>query len=123
MGVRIDKYLWAVRIFKTRSIATEACRGNRISIDNTSVKPSREVKIGDIISIQKERMKMTIKVINIAEKRMGAPLVKDFMEDLTPAEEYDKNKLIGSGNFESRDRGIGRPTKRDRRNIDLFKYN
>ncbi|RLD43044.1 MAG: RNA-binding S4 domain-containing protein [Bacteroidetes bacterium] len=121
MGVRIDKWLWSVRIYKTRTLATQACKSGHISIDGNSVKASREIKIGDIIVLRKDHLNMQLKVKELAEKRMGAKLVSDFMEDLTPQEEYDRLKAINSGGFEQRERGVGRPTKRNRRDITSFK--
>lgn len=121
MSVRIDKWLWSVRLFKTRSLATEACKSGKISFNGQSVKPSKEVKIGDVIEVRRDIVNMTVKVLALSEKRMGAALVENFMKDLTPKEEYDKLTIIKSSKFEYRDRGIGRPTKRDRRNLTNFK--
>ncbi len=120
-GVRIDKWLWAVRLYKTRSQATEACKAGRIKIDDKAVKASREVKIAEIISFNKDGITRTVKVKELLKNRVGAKLVEIYMEDLTPQEEYDKQKMIKNRNFEYRGRGIGRPTKRDRRYIDKLK--
>lgn len=119
--IRIDKWLWAVRLFKTRSIASDACRGGKIKIDGQIVKPSREVKIGDLILIQQNPIIKTVKVRQIIKNRVSAKLAIDAVEDLTPAEEYAKLKLMNELNYERRDRGIGRPTKRDRRDINRLK--
>ncbi len=121
MGVRIDKWLWSVRLFKTRTLATEACKGGKVSIRGQAAKASKDVNIGDIIDVKKDIVNMKIKVIALSEKRMGAALVSKFMLDLTPQEEYDKLTIIKSSKFEYRDRGIGRPTKRNRRELTNFK--
>jgi ribosome-associated heat shock protein Hsp15 len=118
---RIDKWLWSVRLFKTRSQATDACKSGKISIDDQSVKPSREVHIGDIIVIRQSPLIKTVKVKELLKSRVGAKLVENYMEDLTPEEEYTKLKLLREVNFEIRDRGIGRPTKKERRIIERLK--
>ncbi len=120
-GIRIDKWLWAVRLFKTRSQATEACKAGRVKINEKAVKASREVKIAEIISFNKDHITRTVKVKELLKKRVGAKLVEIYMEDLTPQEEYDKQKMILNRNFEYRGRGFGRPTKRDRRDIEKLK--
>ena len=121
MGVRIDKWLWAVRLYKTRSLASEACRSGKISMLGLVVKPSREIKIGDVIEVYKTPLQLKIRVKELLENRVGAPLVSNHMEDLTPKEEYDKILLLKDKQFEKRDRGSGRPTKKERRDIDEFK--
>jgi ribosome-associated heat shock protein Hsp15 len=113
--VRIDKWLWAVRLFKTRSQATDACRAGRVKIDNDSVKPSREVKVGQVLTIHLGIITKTVKVKALLEKRVGAPLVPEYMEDLTTAEEYQKLELLRNNPFAQRK---GRPTKKERRDID-----
>ncbi|MCF8298587.1 MAG: RNA-binding S4 domain-containing protein [Saprospiraceae bacterium] len=120
-GVRIDKWLWAVRLFKTRSQATDACKSGKIKIDGKTVKASREVKIGETISFNKDHITRTVKVKELLKNRVGAKLVEIYLEDLTPDEEYNKQKLVNIRNFEFRGRGIGRPTKRDRRDIEKLK--
>ncbi|MFO8086250.1 MAG: RNA-binding S4 domain-containing protein [Bacteroidales bacterium] len=120
-SVRIDKWLWAVRIFKTRSKATNACRNGHVSIDQKTVKASAEVQSGDIILVRKEHLNLQVKVIQILEKRVGAGLVAEYMEDLTPQEEYNKNKIARQTNFEYREPGAGRPTKKQRREIEQLK--
>ena len=118
--IRIDKWLWAVRLYKTRTLATEACAIGKVKIDSESVKASYLLKVGQTIHINKQGEKWTIKPVTLIEKRVGAPLAATCYEDLTPPEE--KNKLLFPATFyEVRDRGIGRPTKRDRREIDKFK--
>lgn len=120
-GKRIDKWLWYVRLFKTRSLATEACKSNKISIDETPVKPSREIHPGDIIKIQDKAITKTFEVKALLNNRVGAALVEQYLIDHTPADEYDKLKLMWELNHEYRERGIGRPTKKERRMIDILK--
>ena len=122
-AVRIDKWLWAVRVFKTRTVASEACKKGRILIGNNSVKPSRMVRIGEVVQVKKPPITYSFKVLAISQKRMGAKLVPEFMENVTPAEEYEvleMNKLSG---FIDRQRGSGRPTKKERRDLEDFTGN
>lgn len=116
--VRIDKYLWAIRAFKTRSDATEACKGGKVRVGSDSVKPSRDVKVGDEIQVRKGAVTYKYKVLRLAENRMGAQLVPDFAENLTPPEELAKLKAPVETFFVKRDRGAGRPTKKDRREME-----
>lgn len=118
--VRIDKWLWAVRIFKTRSLAADACKKGKVVINNEDAKPAKTIKINDIITVRKSPVNYKYKVIGLSEKRMGAKLVPDFLEDLTSKEELDKllNKKRG---YFSGEKGLGRPTKKDRRSLDDFK--
>ncbi len=118
--IRIDKWLWAVRLFKTRSLAADACAAGKIKMDGESLKASYMLKAGQTIQVQKEGIRMIIKVVKLLEKRVGAPLAVQCYEDLTPPEEKDKLKFP-SVFYEVRDRGIGRPTKKDRRAIEKFK--
>ena len=120
--VRIDKWLWAVRIFKTRSLASEAIKSGKVKFDGSNVKTSKEVKVGDVYEITIGQLRKTIQVKAILENRVSAKLVEDYLIDLTPEEEYIRVKMIFQGGFEYRDRGAGRPTKRDRREIEDFKY-
>ena len=120
-SVRIDKWLWAVRVYKTRTQAADACRAGKVKMDGIAVKPSRDVKACDVIEISVPPIKRTIEVIEPIKNRVGAKLVPQFAIDLTPQEEYDKLKLINEINFERRDRGTGRPTKKQRRLIDYLK--
>lgn len=120
--VRIDKWLWAVRIFKTRSLASEAIKSGKVKFDGSNVKTSKEVKVGDVYEITIGQLRKTIQVKAILENRVSAKLVEDYMIDLTSEEEYNRVKMIYQGGFESRDRGAGRPTKRERREIEEFKY-
>ncbi|MFH0867623.1 MAG: RNA-binding S4 domain-containing protein [Bacteroidota bacterium] len=117
-GVRIDKWLWAVRIFKTRTMASDACRCGKVIINDVEVKPSREVKAGDVIIVKTGPIRKTLKVLNLLENRVSAKLVAQFIEDMTPAEEYKKLEMMRDSNFVTRNRGAGRPTKRERRDID-----
>ena len=119
--VRIDKWLWAVRIFKTRSQAAAACKGGKIKIDGQNVKASRELKQGEQISISLTVYLKTVRVKALLHNRVGAKLVENYMEDLTPQEEYDKQKIKQELNKEYRQRGEGRPTKKERRIIERLK--
>jgi ribosome-associated heat shock protein Hsp15 len=119
--VRIDKWLWAVRIFKTRSQATEGIRAGKVRVNDVLIKPSHAVKQGEIITILLNHLKKTVKVTGILDHRVSAKLVEQFMEDLTPSEEYDKLKVHKNLAFEHRERGIGRPTKKDRRILEILK--
>lgn len=119
-NVRIDKWIWAVRIFKTRSQATEACKKGHVSIGNLPVKPSRSVHAGEIVQVRKNPVTRSFKVLALAEKRMSAVLVPDFMEDVTPAEELEVLEMQRNMRWITRDRGTGRPTKKDRRELDDF---
>lgn len=119
-GVRIDKWLCAVRIYKTRTIATEECSKGRVSIGGINVKPSRDVKVGDVIEIRKPPVTYKFKVLQLAEKRMGAKLVPGFVENLTPKEQFEMLEMQKLVQWNGRDKGMGRPTKKDRRDIDDF---
>jgi len=115
--VRVDKWLWAVRIYKTRSQASEACKKGRILIHDMEVKPSRFIKIGDILFIRKLPVIYTIRVKDLVENRLPASRVNEFAEDITSAEELEKLNIRDAAFFK-RDRGTGRPTKRERRMMD-----
>ncbi len=119
-NVRVDKWLWAVRIFKTRSKATEACRKGHVSIDDLPVKPSRLIHSNEIIRIRKEQMIRSFKVLKLAEKRMSAKFVPDFLEDVTPPEELEILEIQKNMRWISREKGKGRPTKKERRDLDEF---
>jgi len=119
-GVRIDKWLFAVRIFKTRTIATDECNKGRITIEGMNVKPSREVRIGDVIEIRKPPITYKFKVLQLAEKRMGAKLVPEFAEDLTPKEQFEIIEMQRMVQWSGREKGTGRPTKKDRRDMEDF---
>ena len=118
--VRIDKWLWAVRIFKTRSIATDAIKMGRVTISGQKVKPSRNVKVGDVIDVKKPPITYSFKVLALAENRMGAKLVPGFMENVTRKEQLDLLEMNRISGFRDRAKGLGRPTKKDRRDIDDF---
>ena len=116
--VRIDKWLWAVRVFKSRGLAAEACRGGKVRIGEERVKPSRLVKLGEVISVQREDILFELKVRAFLDKRVGAKLVPEFMEDLTPPERLEVKRETLAQSVLRRDSGAGRPTKRDRRAIE-----
>ncbi|PKO96375.1 MAG: RNA-binding protein [Bacteroidetes bacterium HGW-Bacteroidetes-7] len=115
---RLDKYLWAVRIFKTRSDAADACKGGRVKVNSTEAKPSREVKPGDIIDLRRVNVNFKYKVLQQLENRLSAKLVPEYIENITPQEELDKLNAPRESFFVYRERGTGRPTKKDRREID-----
>lgn len=116
--VRIDKYLWAIRIYKTRSLATDACKAGKVKLDGTSVKPSQVVKIGQEYTIQKDAQRKIINVLAIIEKRVDAKLAALAYEDKSPVNDEPKHHSVFTVPVLKRDRGTGRPTKRDRREID-----
>ena len=120
-NTRIDKWLWAVRIFKTRAQATGACSGGKVKIDGTAVKASRKIKLGETLLVRKGVIKYMYKVLKIAEKRMGAKLIIDFVEDLTSDDERAKLESSQKQPLQTREKGQGRPTKRERRNMDKFR--
>ena len=117
-SVRIDKYLWAIRAFKTRSEATEACKGGRVKVGGLNAKPSRDVSPGEVITIRKGALTYTYKVLRPLEVRVGAKLVSDYAEDLTPEEEKARLHAPVETFFVTRERGTGRPTKKERREMD-----
>ncbi len=119
--VRIDKWLWAVRLFKTRTLAVEACKKGRVLINGLTVKPSRMIKLEDVIQIKKAPITYSFKVLALTERRMGAKLVREYMENVTPQSEYDILEMTKISGFVDRARGEGRPTKKDRRELDNFK--
>ena len=121
-GLRIDKYLWAVRLFKTRSIASEALRAGRVKMKGVPLKASHEVKIGEQYELTIEQLHKVVEVKELLHNRVAAKEVEKYMIDLTPEEEYERIRMVRQYGFEVRDRGIGRPTKRDRRAIEEFKY-
>ena len=119
-GVRIDKWLWAVRIYKTRSLATEECRKGHVSIGNIPVKPSRMVHVGEILKVRKSPITRTFRVLQLAEKRMPASLTLSHLEDITPPEELELLDMQKNMRWITRDPGTGRPTKKERRDLDDF---
>lgn len=119
--VRIDKWLWAMRVFKTRSIATDAVKKGRVSIGGTTVKPSRAIKVGDVIDVRKPPVTYTFRVKALTENRLGAKLVPDYLENITPQSQYDLLEMTKISGFVDRRKGLGRPTKRDAREMDAFR--
>jgi ribosome-associated heat shock protein Hsp15 len=117
---RLDKWLWTVRLFKTRTLANEACNAGKVKIDSVNCKPSREVRINDIIHIRLGQLQKTVQVIDFPKNRIAAKFIPDYYRDTTPQEEYERVKLLAIS-FEKRDNRTGRPTKRDRRQIDFLK--
>jgi Ribosome-associated heat shock protein implicated in the recycling of the 50S subunit (S4 paralog) len=116
--VRIDKYLWAIRVFKTRSEAAEACKTNKVQVNGTEAKSSRCIKEGDIIGVRKGAIRYQYKVVCPIDKRQGAQLVPQYAENITPQSELDKLTAPNEVIFLKRDRGAGRPTKKERRDIE-----
>ncbi|HWZ04010.1 MAG TPA: RNA-binding S4 domain-containing protein [Mucilaginibacter sp.] len=119
--LRIDKYLWAIRAFKTRTLATDACKAGRVKLDGQNVKPSREVKINEVYNVSKGPDRRVLKVTGLLENRVDAKTAVNFYEDITPMEETQAFKSMFHAPILKRDRGAGRPTKRDRREIDELK--
>ena len=115
--IRIDKFLWSVRVYATRSLATEECKKGRITIGGVTVKAARIVKAGDVILVRKNPVTYSYRVLELLGKRVGAKLVAQYVEDITPPEELQKLDDTNGGALFSRDRGAGRPTKKDRRDI------
>ena len=118
--VRIDKWLWAVRLFKTRTLAAEACKKGKVFMQNVAVKPSRNVKVGDVISIRRNPVLFSFKVLALSENRMNAKLVPDFMLNVTTPDQLELIELSKLAGQTGRDRGTGRPTKKERRELDDF---
>ncbi len=118
---RIDKWLWAMRVFKTRSIATEACKKGRVSIGGTTVKPARTIKVGDVVDVKKPPITYSFRVLALTENRLGAKHVADYLENITPQSQYDLLEMTRISGFVDRQKGLGRPTKRDGRNLAQFK--
>jgi ribosome-associated heat shock protein Hsp15 len=118
--VRIDKWLWAVRLFKTRTLAADACKKGKVIIQNIQVKPSRNVKVGDIVSIKRNPILFSFKVLALSENRMNAKLVADFMLNVTTPDQLELIELAKLAGQIGRDRGTGRPTKKERRELDDF---
>ena len=120
MEVRVDKYLWAMRIYKTRSIAADACKNGRITMSGVQLKPSRTFKIGDTFNVRKGPITYTYKVLQLTENRLGAKLVPEYMQDCTSPQQLELLELARMAGNGGRDRGTGRPTKKDRREIETF---
>ena len=117
---RIDKWLWAARIFKTRSIAADACKKGRVTMGGTTLKPSRTFHIGDVFSVRKGPITYTYRVLQLCENRVGAKLVPEYLRDQTAPEQLELLQLAKMAGATGRDRGTGRPTKKDRREIETF---
>ncbi len=119
--VRVDKWLWAMRVFKTRTISTDACKKGRVSISGSAVKPSRTIKVGDVIDVRKPPVTYTFRVKALTENRLGARLVPEYLENITPQSQYELLEMTRISGFVDRRKGLGRPTKRDGREISKFK--
>ena len=111
--VRIDKWLWAMRIFKTRTIATEACKKGRVYVGDALAKPSRTIKVGDVVKVRKPPVTYSFRVLALTQNRLGAKLVPDYMENITPQSELDLLEIVKISGFIDRRKGLGRPTKRN----------
>ena len=118
--MRIDKYLWCVRYYKTRSIATTACKKGQVKVNGDVVKPSREVYATDVIELRKDQINYKLKINDIPESRVGAKLVDIYRTDITPKEQFEAQELLKFAKDYYRKKGVGRPTKKDRRDIDDF---
>ena len=123
MEARIDKWLWAARIFKTHSLAADACKSGRVTLNGAQVKPSRTVKEGDEVGVKKSPVTYTFRVKQAIEKRVGAKLLPDILEDITTPEQYEILEMQRISGFVGRAKGTGRPTKKDRRALDDFAQN
>lgn len=121
--MRIDKYLWCVRYFKTRSIATKACKKGAVRVNDNVIKPSREVYPGDRIGVRKNQINYSIVVLDLPESRLGAKLIDIYRKDTTPKEAFEHNELLKYSKDYYRKRGIGRPTKKDRRDLQNYTDN
>lgn len=117
---RIDKWLWAVRIYKTRSIAAEACKKGHITIGDRTAKPAHNIRVGDIVNVKKAPITYSFKVLKCVENRVGAKLVPELMENITSQEQYEILEMSKISGFVGRMRGTGRPTKKERRDLDSF---
>lgn len=117
---RLDKWLWAARIFKTRTIAADACKNGRVAVNGVNVKPSRMVKVEDVISVRKPPVTFSFRLLKPIEQRVGAKLLPEIYENVTPQDQYDLLEMTRISGFVDRARGTGRPTKKDRRQIDAF---
>ena len=117
---RIDKWLWAARIFKTRTIAADACKNGRVTIEGVNVKPSRMVKVGETVSVRKPPITYSFRLLKTIEQRVGAKLLPEIYENVTAPEQYELLEMTRISGFVDRARGTGRPTKKDRRSLDAF---
>ena len=117
---RLDKWLWAARIFKTRSIAVDACKNGRITINGVNVKPSHMVKVGEVVAVRKPPVTYSFKILKTIEQRVGAKLLPEIYENVTTPDQYELLEMNRISGFVDRARGTGRPTKKDRRDMDAF---
>ena len=117
---RIDKWLWAARIYKTRSVAADACKNGRVTVGGANAKPSRMIKVGDTVSVRKSPVTYSFKVLQAIEQRVGAKLVPQVYENVTPADQYELLEMTRISGFVDRARGTGRSTKKERRSLDAF---
>lgn len=117
---RIDKWLWAARIFKTRSIAADACKNGRVTIGGVNVKPSHVIKAGETVDVRKSPITYSFRILKTIEQRVGAKLLPEIYENVTPPEQYELLEMNRISGFVDRARGTGRPTKKDRRALDDF---
>ena len=118
--VRIDKWMWATRIFKTRTIAADACKKNRVMIGGVNMKPSRMVKVGDVIQVRKPPITYSVEVLALTDRRMGAKLVPNYLKNVTTPDQYEILEMNKISGFVNRAKGLGRPTKKDRRELEQF---
>lgn len=121
MEERVDKWLWAMRVFKTRTIATDACKKGRVTMGGTAVKPSRMIKPGDVIDVKKPPITYTFRVKGVTGNRLGAKLVPEYLENITPQSQYELLEMTKISGFVDRRKGLGRPTKKDSREMSRFK--
>ena len=120
MDCRVDKWLWAVRVFKTRSIATDAVKKGRVEVNDVLVKPSRMLKPGDVVKVRKPPVTYSFRVIQLVQNRLGAKLVPEYMENITPKSELDLLEMVKISGFIDRRKGLGRPTKKEGRELEQF---
>ncbi|MFM7022289.1 MAG: RNA-binding S4 domain-containing protein [Flavobacteriales bacterium] len=120
MSLRIDKYIWCVRLAKTRSQAAELVSKGKIKLNKISIKPSKEVKVGDVLSYSRNSALFQYKILALLEKRIGAQLVDNYLKDITPSEEVEKSKLYELAQSQYRNNGTGKPTSKDRRDLESF---
>ena len=119
-SARLDKWLWAARIFKTRSIAADACKNGRVTVGEALAKPSRTIKVGEVVNVKKPPITYSFKILNAIETRIGAKLIPEVYENVTDPKQYELLEMSRISGFIDRARGTGRPTKKDRRAIDAF---
>ena len=122
-SVRVDKWLWSVRLYKSRTKANKACKSGDVFVNDVKAKPSQDISTGDIVLFKKDGFNLSFRVLKLIKKRVGYPIAKECYEDLTPEDEYNKYKdwHVGKGTAEIREKGAGRPTKKERRELEEFK--